>query len=150
MKFATALIALATAVMASPASLPVEARAVEVPKTLEARCDSCEIKHHQGGYGRYHGQKKHCDNWVPVNAEGIALDINAEICLNLQFDLGFINIDLSAAFDVEIDVALLHLFYPSCQRLVCDPTYSCKKNEPIPEDKCWTHEFDQNKYNSYY
>ncbi|KAG5979468.1 hypothetical protein E4U55_005141 [Claviceps digitariae] len=138
MKFATALIALATAAMASPTN------------SLEARCDSCSYQHQKAGYGRYHGEKRHCDNWVPVDESGIALDVKAEICLNLDINLGFIDFDFSAALDVNIDVALLHLYYPTCKRVVCDPTYSCRKGQRIPEDKCWTHQMDENKYNSFY
>ncbi|KAG6002311.1 hypothetical protein E4U21_003263 [Claviceps maximensis] len=138
MKFATALIALATAAIASPIN------------SVEPRCDACNYPHQSGGYGRYQGQKRHCDNWVPVDEAGIALDVHAEVCLNLDLHLGIINIDLSAVLDVDVDIELLALRYPSCRRLVCDPTYSAHRGQRIPEDKCWTHEMDQDKYNSYY
>ncbi|KAG5927700.1 hypothetical protein E4U53_002820 [Claviceps sorghi] len=138
MKFATVLAALATAAMASPT------------KSLEARCDSCDLQHSRGGYGRYHGQERSCDNWVPVDENGIALDVEAEVCLNLQVGIGLgpIGIGLSLDLDAQIDIALIAFKYPSCRRLVCDPTHSCQKGKPIPEKKCWNHEFDD-KYSQY-
>ncbi|KAG5918839.1 hypothetical protein E4U42_006728, partial [Claviceps africana] len=132
MKFATALVALATAAMASPT------------KSLEARCDSCEYQHSKGGYGRHNGQKTKCDNWVPVDEKGIALDVEIDVCLNLDLGIGLgpINIGISLDLDLDIDIALLAIKYPTCRRLVCDPTNSCQKGKPIPEKKCWNHEFD--------
>ncbi|KAG6028242.1 hypothetical protein E4U41_000729 [Claviceps citrina] len=138
MKFSAAVLALAAAAMASPTIVP-------------AHCDTCKYDHHPDGYGRYQGEKKHCDNWVPVDSSLVALDVHADICLNLEVDiLGLIQVDLSASVDVEIDLELLRSRYPSCQRLVCDPTYSCKKGEKVPMEKCWEHEFDEGKYNKYY
>ncbi|KAG5991045.1 hypothetical protein E4U54_003980 [Claviceps lovelessii] len=139
MKFVTALVALASAAVANPIN------------SLESRCGACDYQHESSGYGRYHGEKRHCSNWVPVDEKGIALDVHAQVCLNLDVSIiGLIHLDLSAQLDLDVDVELLHYYYPTCKRLVCDPTYSSYKGQPIQEDKCWTHEMDENKYNKYY
>ncbi|KAK2603600.1 hypothetical protein QQS21_004181 [Conoideocrella luteorostrata] len=154
MKFAVALIALATAAFAAPTAPTTSA--------LEVRggygggdCESCHEHDgyghdhdgygHRSGYGRHHGRKERCDNWVPCDKDGIVLDIEAEVCLNVNV-LGLLKVDLKVDLDVEIDIGLIKKHYPSCERLYCDPHHSCEKGKKVHEDKCWEHEFDEEKW----
>ncbi|GAB0135583.1 hypothetical protein EsDP_00003916 [Epichloe bromicola] len=134
MKFATALLALATAAMASPTKFAVEKR--------HGDCKSCEWEHHQEGHGRHRGSMQHCSNWVPVTEELIVIDVKAAICLKTEtVDPGLLSTDASIKIDVEIDLVVLRKNYPTYSSLWCDPKGLSKPGEKINEDECWKHEF---------
>lgn len=91
------------------------------------------------GHGRHHGKQEYCDNWVPVDKNLIALDITADICINLNV-AGLINVDID--LDVEVDVDLLRQNYPTYQSLYCCPDKKCQKGKKVRKESCWEHEFD--------
>ncbi|OAQ59576.1 hypothetical protein VFPPC_03806 [Pochonia chlamydosporia 170] len=157
MKFANVALAMATAAIAAPAT------------DIETRGDrnSCDKyrgndhDHHdwnnynshgkhrnrhdldryrqRNGYGRHHGKKQFCNNWIPVDKDLVALDIDADICLNINIP-GVLKVDLDV--DLEIDLDLLVTNYPNYKGLYCCPDRKCKKGKKIQKDNCWEHEWD--------
>lgn len=121
MKFATALLALATAAMAIPTKFALEER--------HNSCKTCDWEHHKNGWGRHKGSERPCSNWVPVTEELIVLDIHAEICLKREaVDHGLLVSDTSVKIDVEIDIVFLQQKYPAYSHLYCDPK---SKSKPV-------------------
>ncbi|QPH04073.1 hypothetical protein C2857_000720 [Epichloe festucae Fl1] len=140
MKFATALLALATAAMASPTNFALEER--------HSDCKSCDWDHKKYGHGRHQGIEKPCPNWVPTTKDLIAIDVEAKICLNDEAEDYGLSHDSSIIVDLHIDVTYVHYRYPELSRLYCDPNYTCTKGEKINEEECWEHEWGEDSYKS--